>query len=473
MYPKKVEFHQKSFFDFNQSCGIALDEKNEWIQLAHAIDWDRLEEESGYSNFFSTRKGQYQGRPAKSFRLVFGICIIKQRLNLTDREVIKQVMENPYLQYFIGYKQFSNIQPMAASGLVAVRKHLSVGLLSRLNEILIETAASTKEHQDGKDNVLTAILDATCSPSNIRYPQDFSLTNEARTKLEEIIDRLVKDNHGFTKPRMYRKIARKEFLHLSKSKKRTKKAIRSYLRKDLTRIQRDLKYIEDFVSKGASLSEKEIQTIKTTRELHAQQLEMYREKKHSVKDRIVSVSQPYIRPIVRGKAKSPVEFGAKYQVSVDEKGHARLDAISFDAFNESTFLQASIEKYKERMGVYPTRVLVDQIYRTRENIRFCSERGIDISGPKLGRPDSNTDDKKKRRQDEIDRIEVERFFSKSKRTCGAGLIRTRLEDTTLSTIMMSILVANLFSIPWPSFFCLVFVGSQSDTYSYDFFQFVS
>ena len=78
-------------------------------------------------------------------------------------------------------------------------------------------------------------------------------------------------------------------------------------------------------------------------------------------------ASPYLRPIVRGKAKSPVEFGAKYDVSIDEKGHARLEKLSFDAYNENTIFVDAMNRYKERTGHYPKRVLVDQIYRTRDN----------------------------------------------------------------------------------------------------------
>ena len=61
---------------------------------------------------------------------------------------------------------------------------------------------------------------------------------------------------------------------------------------------------------------------------------LYKSGTHSVKDRIVSISQPYIRPIVRGKAKAPTEFGAKLDMSIDENGIARLEKLSFDAYNE-------------------------------------------------------------------------------------------------------------------------------------------
>ena len=75
---------------------------------------------------------------------------------------------------------------------------------------------------------------------------------------------------------------------------------------------------------------------------------MYDNKTHKVKDRIVSISQPYIRPIVRGKAKAPVEFGAKLDMSIDEKGIARLEKLSFDAYNEEDVLVTAIENYRKR-----------------------------------------------------------------------------------------------------------------------------
>ena len=118
---------------------------------------------------------------------------------------------------------------------------------------------------------------------------------------------------------------------------------------------------------------------------------MYENKTHTVNDRIVSISQPYIRPIVRGKAKSPVEFGAKLDLSVDETGMCRLEKLSFNAYNESEVLKSAIENYKKRTGHYPERVLVDQIYRNCENITFCNSLGIRISGKKLGRPKKDVD----------------------------------------------------------------------------------
>lgn len=174
---------------------------------------------------------------------------------------------------------------------------------------------------------------------------------------------------------------------------------------------------------------------------------MYKSRAHSVPNRIVSISQPWIRPIVRGKVKAPVEFGAKLNVSIDSEGYGRLEKVSFDAYNESGCLIEAVERYRWRTGNYPERVLADQIYRTRTNRAYCKEHGIRLSGPELGRPspDAKTD-KEQEYKDNTDRIEVERYFSRSKRCYDLGCIITKLEETQLTSIALSVFVSNLFRI---------------------------
>ena len=138
------------------------------------------------------------------------------------------------------------------------------------------------------------------------------------------------------------------------------------------------------------------------------------------------------------KVKAPVEFGAKFDLSLDSEGYGRIEKISFEAYNESTCLIEAIERFRERTGYYPVRVLADQIYRTRENRSYCKEHGIRLSGPKF--------DKKQEYQDNTDRIEVERTFSLSKRCYGMSCITTKLEETQLTSIALSVFVTNLFRI---------------------------
>ena len=92
----------------------------------------------------------------------------------------------------------------------------------------------------------------------------------------------------------------------------------------------------------------------------------------------LSLSQPHVRPIVRGKAGAKVEFGAKLSASLDE-GYFFLDQLDWNNFNESKHLIPQVENYHQRRGYYPASVHVDKNYRTKENREWCKEKGIRLS----------------------------------------------------------------------------------------------
>lgn len=478
---KYTDNTQNSFLTFNQPLGLHMNPENRWIKMADAIPWDIFERK--YSRLF---KGK-NGRVAKPLRMALGALIIQTKYQYSDRELVEQLTENPYYQYFIGLPGYQEEPPIDASTLVLFRKRLKMDVIMEANEYMLdahkETQSNDKDEEDDHtnpptggsgsttpENEGTLMLDATCAPSNIRYPQDFSLLNEAREKLETIIIRFCK-TYGIPRPRMYRRQARKNYLALAKAKKRSTKKIRATIRKQLSYIKRDIKYLEDYMCEGYAPTTKEIPLLRTIYKLYEQQHYMYQNKVHSVENRIVSISQPWLRPIVRGKAKAPVEFGAKFDLSVDENGYGRIEKISFEAYNESTVMIEAIERYKERTGHYPSRVLADQIYRTRENRGFCKSHGIRLSGPKLGRPSltkQSAKEKKQEYQDNTDRIEVERSFSLSKRCYGLGLIKTKLYDTTLTSIALSVFVTNLYKIQSRILFALFWLLELVRCQSADF-----
>ena len=221
---------------------------------------------------------------------------------------------------------------------------------------------------------------------------------------------------------------------------------RKAIGKQLGYLRRDLAAIDSKLSLGKSLTTRQTERLDTIRTIYEQQKYMYDNRTHSVPDRIVSVSQPFVRPIVRGKAGKPVEFGAKLDISVVD-GWTRLEHCSFDAYNESGNLQEMAERFREREGHYPSRILADKIYRNRENLSYCKEHGIRLSGPALGRPKkTETRDKTQDYRDECERVEVERKFSLAKRKCGMGLVTAKLRETAAHVIAMSILVLNLRKI---------------------------
>ena len=466
---KSSDKSQPSFLDFNQPMGLHMNPDNRWIKMADSIPWEVFEKK--YKRLFQGKTGNV----AKPLRTALGALIIQTKFQYSDRELVEQITENPYLQYFIGLPGYQQDPPFDASTLVLFRKRIHAQMIAEANEYLLSNQNKKEDDDNPKppagggraddvpsdsepDNEGTLIVDATYAPVNIRYPQDVSLLNEAREKLETIIYRFHK-SYGLTLPRRYRKRAHKDYLAFAKCKKHTAKKIRKALRQQLSYVKRDIGYLNEFMADGYAPKQREIPLLLTIFKLYEQQQYMYDHKVHSVENRIVSISQPWIRPIVRGKSNAPVEFGAKLDISIDSEGYARIEKLSFDAYNESVCLKEAVERFKERRGHYPDRVLADQIYRTRENRSFCKEKSIRLSGPKLGRPNPVTSkiDKKLEYQDNIDRIEVEREFSIEKRCYGLGRIVTRLEETQLTSIALSVFVANLFKIQRRILFVLFYL----------------
>jgi len=451
------------FQNFILPFGGELDGENCWVILANQIPWQRIEQE--YSALFS----QDEGCPAKAARVGFGALIIKERLGITDRETVEQICENPYLQYFLGFSGFSTKAPFHHSLMTRFRQRFSKEILAIINEWIVAEAVehSTPEHssdepQDSDDdnnlppNSGEMILDATCTPADITYPTDLKLLNEAREKMEKIIDVM----HGpdiatKRKPRTYRQVARKDYLDVAKQKKPGYKKIRRAIGHQLHYLTRNLQNIETMVNNGrlGLLDKRDYRNLLVLQELYRQQLWMVENRTHSVHHRIVSISQPHVRPIVRGKARSNVEFGAKISVSMIN-GFGYVDRINWESYNESDDLTMQIEKYFRRFGCYPLAVLADKIYRTRENRNYCKERGIRLSGPPLGRPkkitEMNTADLKKEKQihyqDELDRNAIEGKFGQGKRRFTLGLIMAKLAQTSEAVISISFIVMNLEKI---------------------------
>lgn len=445
----KIEkFRQFGLGDFNQPLGLKMNQENRWVKKAETIPWDEIE--LRYAQLFPSKTGM----PAKPLRVALGSLLIQKQLGFSDRELVEEIAENPYLQYFIGLPGYQMKAPFVPSLLVEFRKRLTDDILGEINEMIIDYnhpddpppaggSDKTDTADDQPQNEGTLILDATCAPQNIAYPQDVNLLNEARENLEDMVDCLCLE-FGYYTPRMYRQNARRDYLNLAKCKKRTAKKIRKAIKQQLQYIRRDRGYLEALLETECELTKHQTERLAVIDKVYEQQKFMYDNKVHSVPDRIVSISQPYIRPIVRGKAAAPVEFGAKMDLSLDEWGMARIERMSFDAYNESEVLISAIENYRARTGHYPERVLADQIYRNRNNLAYCKQNGIRMSGPALGRPKkAEKIDKKEAYQDNADRIAVERAFALAKHSYGLGLITSKLDTTTRSSIALSIIAMNV------------------------------
>jgi hypothetical protein len=398
-------------------------------------------------------------------RVAIGAMIIKHTCNLSDRETVMQIQENMYMQYFIGYSSFSDEEPFDPSLFVDFRKRLGIEQINTINEKIlglyqeknqqaenaneenaaVETEAQmTNEDDSIPTNAVThqgkLIVDATACPQDISYPTDLNLLNDAREKSEDLIDILYNSIKHSDKPRTYREKARKYYLQTAQKKIKTKKEIRKAIKKQLNYLKRNIKSIHKLLDsyEKIPLNRNHYKYLLVIQTLYEQQSTMYQQKTHSIEHRIVSIHQPHVRPIVRGKTNANVEFGAKIQVSL-MNGFAFLEELSWEAFNEGKHLMKVVEQYKARMGYYPKEILVDKIYCTRENRANLKQLGIMLRAKPLGRPKAV--DVEHVRPGE--RNPIEGKFGQAKTAYGMDRIKARLQSTSQSWIATIVMVLNL------------------------------
>ena len=441
---------QLEFENFHLPFGGKLRSDNRWVKLAKLIPWADFE-----ISYAKTLKKSGLGNPAKSIQVALGSLIIKERLGTSDEETVEQIRENPYLQYFLGFKEYTDEVPFHPTLFVHFRKRISKQMICEIIESVNKKAVSKNQasDEDSDDeppqNKGKLLVDATCSPADITFPTDLKLLNKAREKSEQIIDVLHHPHKGkMKKPRTYRKRARKDFLSIAKSKRPPKSKRRKMIRKQIGYVSRNLKTINK-LSKVSSLtlfSRHQYKNLLVIHELLRQQKHMHEQHVNRIDDRIVSISQPHVRPIKRGKAHASTEFGAKISASLVD-GYCFLDHLDWNNYNESGDLEDQIEAYRKRFGYYPSSVHADKIYRNRDNIKFCKKHGIRLSGPRLGRPPKQLSKKhqqqRQSRQDEIDRIPIEGKFGQAKRRFSLSRIMCKLAKTSETAIAIIFLVMNL------------------------------
>jgi hypothetical protein len=449
--PKYVSAKQLSLSEFESPFERNLNPSNRWVILSKLLPWDEL-----CSIYWKYVPEKGTGRPALNPRIVLGAIIIKHLCDLDDRETVEQISENIYMQYFLGYSSFCDVPPFDASLFVEFRKRLGLEEINKINERIskikqeLEKKEDKKKQKSDDDNFQkqqeithkgSLITDATACPQDIAYPTDIDLLNDAREKSEELMDILFEVSTLEKKPRNYREKARKEYLKVAQKKSKTRKDIRTAQKQQLGYLGRNIRSIETILDTliGIPLKKNQYKYLLVIQHLYQQQKMMYDAKTHSVEDRIVSIHQPHVRPIVRGKAKSKVEFGSKINISLVD-GITFLGDFSWDAFNEGTRLQKSVEKYKERLGYYPKEVLADKIYCNRENRAYLKEKGIILKAKPLGRTS------KQALSNQVspgERNPVEGKFGQAKTAYGLDRVKARLSNTTESWVASIILVLNL------------------------------
>ena len=456
----KPRYKQLTIDGFRSSLD-GLDKTNRWVWLGDHLPWEEYEKQYG-----QTLNNQVAGAGAKPARMVIGAMIIKHSTRLSDVDTVEMIRENPYMQYLCGLEEFTDQPIFDPSLFVDLLKRISEDDINKMTESLLKREqemkekASKQEEEESKGNneqppVAPAEdedtaaftdskgrehrgelkIDATCADAEVRYPVDVDIIDDGCRKIDCFIRRICK-KAGIAVPYTYYGKARNAYTYLVKMKKKGGKLVKDTIGLMLSCLHKDILTLIDltageFRDRLDFLRKDQRRVLDAIMKMFFQQQKMHETGEHRCDDRIISIFQPHVRPIVRGKASAKVEFGAKIGVSIVE-GYNFIDHHSWDAYNESSDLQIHIDKYKERFGCLPATIHADKIYMNKANRAILKDLEIKSYSKPLGRPPKEPPSPE--RQAAMARAvgkrnEIECSFGTGKRVYQANDIRAKLPET--------------------------------------------
>lgn len=302
-------------------------------------------------------------------------------------------------------------------------------------------------------NLDTMYTDATCYESEMRYPTDPKLLWEGIEKSYETMCELSK-RLGIHRPRTKYLDVQKANLVYRKQRKRSKSQTRKMTRRLLDLLGKILKGIRRMEREtdeaGKLLTVREKGDLDIITKMYRQQKKHFQSKdcRESIPDRIVSISKPYVRPIVRGKEVKNVEFGAKVNnILVD--GISFIEKLSFNAFSEGTRLVHCLKMHKRLFGVEAKKIGGDTGYAGTENRDYCKANGIQTSFVKRGRPFSEDKKEKDKVRQELARVRataMEGSFGTQKEHYDLKRVKARTKLTEILYIFFGIHTANVVQL---------------------------
>lgn len=341
-----------------------INKKHELYLLAESIDWKSLEQHfyKYYIDF---------GRPGLSIRLLVGLHILKYTYKLSDEEVCRRWVENPYYQYFCGELYFRHDLKMERSSMTHFRNRVGSEALDKLLQESLGVAYSVGA-LDLKSLEKVAV-DTTVQAKSVTYPTDGKLLYKAIERLgsvakEEEIE-LRQSYIRVGKQALHNSLRYRHAKQHNRAKKCEKK-----LKTWLGRIIRDIYRKTEIDDRSSNLK----LALDKANKIH----DMSKESKN----RLYSWHAPEVECIAKGKVSKPYEFGCKVSIATNlhsaPGGHFILQAQALHGrpYDGHT-LNAAIEHISKLSGKTPKRIFVDKGY-TGHN--YAEKHNVFKSGQRRG-----------------------------------------------------------------------------------------
>ena len=394
------------------------------------------------------RKSYRRKRGRKSFFTPEGkvaLAFLKMYTGLSAPKLMESLNGNIHYQIFCGIRispknQLKNYK-LIDSILLDMSKRLRV---QELQKVLAEAWIPYMKDLD------TVYTDASCYESHMRFPTDVKLLWECVERAYEMMCGISSSLGEHRMRTKYNDIA-KANLSYRKQRKHTHKQTRKMISRQLALLGKLLGEIRRQMRVHADISlltDKQKDMLEVITKVYRQQKNHYNsgDVRESIPDRIVSVSKPYIRPIVRGKETKSVEFGAKCNnILID--GISFIEKLSFNAFNEGTRLKHCVSLAQKLTGVEVKKIGGDQGYSGNDNRTFCKDNGIETSFIQKGRTSKNeTKNAIKRELARVRATTMEGSFGTQKEHYGLRKVIARIKTTEILFIFFGIHTANVVNL---------------------------
>jgi IS5 family transposase len=318
-----------------------IDQRHELVRLAALIDWQ------AFANEWSPQFVSTTGRPALPTRLMASLLYLKHVYALSDEDTVQRWSENPYWQHFSGERYFQHDLPCDPSSLVRWRQRIGEAGCEWLLAQSIEAARRGRVIK--RASLDTVVLDTTVQPKAIAHPTDSRLLNRAR---EQLVD--AAQQAGIVVRQSYARVGKAaehqagRYAH-ARQYRRMQREIRK-LRTWLGRVIRDVQ------RKGGQITGALKAKIDVAQRLY--------EQRRDSKNKLYALHAPEVECIVKGKARTPYEFGVKTSVAVTAREGLVVGMRSMpgNPYDGNT-VDSQIEQIGILTGTTPKMALVDRGYR--------------------------------------------------------------------------------------------------------------
>lgn len=354
-------------------------------ELAKVDQW--LDDDRFFKPYLA-KFNQRLGRPSVPVETFYRLIYLRHRHKLSYEALVQEVRDS------YTWRKFCRIGPHQrvpdSSTLVKLVKKYGPDVLDQLNEELVRKAKEKKVIRGQKLR-----MDTTVVESDIHHPTDAGLLADGVRMITRMVGRLKKAGANVSaRFRDQTRAVKDQILSIGKVLKRrtgeaqaeVEKATKELLgiaRRVVTGARAIAHQVTESVNEAGGAASKTVQRlaqrlrhVADLTEKIVEQTKQVLGGNRRIPDRVISLADPDARPIMKGKLKSPTEFG--YKVLIQETEERLVTGYEVHKGNppDHTLVPTAIDRHRDVFHRSPEEVATDRGFGTAANEQFLTEQGV-------------------------------------------------------------------------------------------------